>query len=403
MRLMKFYGLRTPLSCCLIALAFLSLAFMYFSGNSGWKAIDRTKNKGDPVSYSTIFNDPASRGFAEKRTHGKPQPRRVNIVILSLPRSGSSFLGDVFNHHPRVLYFFEPLHSLQRKFSGNSLFEFDFSLASYRTLASKFLDDVMFCDFSDDHFTRNIPYTDRRRSLALTSSPFCVQDGTSLFCDAISSHELEKVCKYNYSVVAMKILTPRIPAVRENKQLLASCTDNGASECRLIHLVRDPRAVVYSLMSLNFFSRGWEPKREQEWFVEKICRQLEWDVSLGMVTGNFLGARYKLIRFEDLARHPLSSVDELYKFVGLEMMDSIKKWVYEATHPNNTGQLRGVGGSFRTSRDSEQIVSKWRRRLSSTTVRMVEKYCGRAMNQLGYKLTGTSLDKQFNLNISLID
>ena len=377
---------------------------MYFSANSGWKASEHTKNTVNSVTYSSIFNDPTSRGFAGKRTDGKPLPKRVNIVILSLPRSGSSFLGDVFNHHPQVLYFFEPLHSLQLKFSGNSLFEFDFSLASYRTLASKFLDDVMFCDFSDDHFTKNIPNNDRRRSLALTSSPFCVEDrGTSLFCDTISSHELEKVCKYNYNVVAMKILTPRIPTVQENKQLLASCSYNEASECRLIHLVRDPRAVFYSLTSLNFFSRVWEPKREQEWFVEKICRQLESDVTLGMATRNSLGARYKLIRFEDLARHPLSAVNELFKFVGLEMMESIKNWVYKSTHSNNTGQPRGVGEPFRTSRDSEQIVFKWRRELNSATVRMIEKYCGRVMNQLGYKFTGTSLDKQLNLNISLID
>ena len=404
MRPITFYAKRSPLPCCLIALVFLSLAFMYFSGNSGWKAIEHTKNTANSVTYSSIFNDPASRGFAGKSTDGKPHPKRVNIVILSLPRSGSSFLGDVFNHHPQVLYFFEPLHSLQRIFSGNSLFEFDFSLASYRTLASKFLDDVMFCDFSDDYFTKNMPKNDRRRSLALTSSPFCAEYGTSLFCDTISSHELERVCKYNYNVVAMKILTPRIPTGQENKQLLASCSYNEASECRLIHLVRDPRAVFYSLMSLKFFSRGWEPKREQEWFVEKICRQLESDVTLGMATRNSLGARYKLIRFEDLARHPLSAVNELFKFVGLEMMGSIKNWLYQATHSNNTAQqLRGVGESFSTSRVSEKIVSKWRRKLNSATVRMIEKYCGRVMNQLGYKFTGTSLDKQLNLNISLVD
>lgn len=339
---------------------------------------------------------------SKKRSEGIKQPKRMNIIMLSLPRSGSSFLGNVFNHHPQVLYLFEPLHSLQRHFNEHSLFEFDFSLASYRALASKFLEDVMFCDFSDGEFASKMLADDRIRSLALNSPPFCVKSGTSSVCQSVNSHELETVCNNNYSVTAMKILTPRIPGQLGNKQFLSSCFSNRASECRIIHLVRDPRAVIHSLMALKFFSRQWEPRRELRWFVEKVCRQLEFDVRVGKLTKNSLSARYKLIRFEDLARHPLSTVDELYKFAGLEMLDSIKTWLYKATHLKDTSQ-GDISKAYRTSRNSEQTVSNWRKQMSSSTVQMIEKYCGRVMSQLGYKFTGMSLKDQLNLNISLID
>jgi len=156
------------------------------------------------------------------------------------------------------------------------------------------------------------------------------------------------------------------------------------------------------MIRLKFFRRRWEPRRQKEWFVEKICRQLEADVTTASLTRNLLGARYKLIRFEELALHPVSVVNELFRFAGLDLLNSVKIWLLEATHFNGTAQ-NGIRAAFRTARDSEKIVSKWRTKMDSSTVQMIEKHCGGVMSQLGYKRTGTSLEKQLNLNISLFD
>ena len=39
--------------------------------------------------------------------------KRVGIVIISSYRTGSTFLGEIFNHHPKVFYHFEPLAAFQ--------------------------------------------------------------------------------------------------------------------------------------------------------------------------------------------------------------------------------------------------------------------------------------------------
>ena len=39
--------------------------------------------------------------------------RRQNVLIISDLRSGSAFLGELFNQHPRIFYLYEPLEALE--------------------------------------------------------------------------------------------------------------------------------------------------------------------------------------------------------------------------------------------------------------------------------------------------
>lgn len=83
------------------------------------------------------------------------------------------------------------------------------------------------------------------------------------------------------------------------------------------------------------------------------------------------------------------------------MLDNTRKWVYQTTQVGNTSP-KGSVNAFSTTRDSKKIAFKWRVKTNSTIVQIVEKHCGSVMKRLGYKFTGTSLEKQLNLNISLI-
>jgi len=106
---------------------------------------------------------------------------------------------------------------------------------------------------------------------------------------------------------------------------------------------------------------------------------MEFDVKVGKLLRTSLPDGYKLIRFEDLAQNPLLAVNELYKFTGIEMLDTIKKWLNESTNSRT-----GHGNAYSTSRNSQQVVSNWRTKMSPATVKTVEKYCGSVMRQLNY-------------------
>ena len=49
--------------------------------------------------------------------------KRQVLLIVAHGRSGSTFLADVFNQHPRVFYVFEPLHSLIAKQLNDSAYD----------------------------------------------------------------------------------------------------------------------------------------------------------------------------------------------------------------------------------------------------------------------------------------
>lgn len=324
-------------------------------------------------------------------------PKRINIIVLAFPRSGSTFLGEIFNHHPAVFYLFEPIGQVQTLFNQNSILEFDFLSPYYQNIVFKAFEDINNCKFASDIYTRFVSWQNNRHRLAL-GSPLCFRNGTSTVCEKLNTRQFEYICKNNYTVLAAKILTPRLlnSPGEWNKNLFDSCSSSGERECKIIHLVRDPRAVVDSLKELTFFKTSRDPTRELSWYVEKVCHQMESDIKIGKLMKAFSPDGYKLIRFEDLARNPLRVVNGLYKFTGIKMLDTIEKWLQETTRIKR-------GNAFSTSRNSQQVVSNWRTKMSPASVQIVEKYCGRLMGQLNYELTGMSPKKQLDLNISLID
>lgn len=55
---------------------------------------------------------------------------------------------------------------------------------------------------------------------------------------------------------------------------------------------------------------------------------MEYDVKIGNLMRIFFFDGYKLICFEDFVQNLLLVVNELFKFVGFEMLDIIKEWLY---------------------------------------------------------------------------
>ena len=64
---------------------------------------------------------------------------KTNILIISNARSGSSYLGQIFNHHPQVFYIYEPLITFQVTSVRNS--------SLYEQTALGLLRDIFNCRF----------------------------------------------------------------------------------------------------------------------------------------------------------------------------------------------------------------------------------------------------------------
>ena len=97
------------------------------------------------------------KGPVSNFTRGSERVRK-NLIIVSHGRSGSSLMGDIFNHHPSVFYMYEPLQSPERvmkRLRGGNI--------NYTQMVDRFLSGLFRCTFDDP----DILY-DMQRSLSQT-------------------------------------------------------------------------------------------------------------------------------------------------------------------------------------------------------------------------------------------
>ncbi|KAM4834003.1 carbohydrate sulfotransferase 4 isoform 1-T3 [Thomomys bottae] len=343
---------------------------------------------------------------------GAPAGRaqRVHVLVLSSWRSGSSFVGQLFSQHPDVFYLMEPAWHVWMSFSQSTA-------ARLHMAVRDLLRSVFQCD--TDVFEAYLAPGPRaqsslfqwEQSRALCSPPAC----GAFPRGAISS---EAVCKplcarrpfaavreacRTYSHVVLKEV--RFFDLRALRPLLT----DPALDLRLVHLVRDPRAVFRSrertAAQLSIDSRivlgppGQQlPEEEQPYrAMQAICRGQEEILHAAQALPEPLRRRYLLVRYEDVARAPEALASRLYEFAGLRFLPHLRTWVHNITRGQGTGQH-----AFQThARDALNVSQAWRWALPYEKVSRLQEVCGDAMDLLGYRKVG-SQQEQANLSLDVL-
>ena len=216
----------------------------------------------------------AERGERNKNVQRTFAPRK-NLIILSPGRGGSSFLGTLFDRNPHVMYLFEPLYTVAKKIFKVRLFLGEEEPKNYRETCLEVIDNVLQCNFSD----------------------------TSKACNS-------------YSHTVIKILSSRVPSksIQTLKELFQQ---QNRYDVKLVQLVRDPRAVVFSRVNLKWMKHNLDPSFREN--VQRICDPILQNVRLGLLCPPpWLKDRFKVIRYEDRALNTLNVAQELYSFAGFD-------------------------------------------------------------------------------------
>lgn len=339
-----------------------------------------------------------------------PSSGKVHVLLLSSWRSGSSFLGQAFSQHPSVFYLMEPgwhvwtqlpkvniriLQSAMRDLFG-SIFQCDFSGIEAFLPENYNVSDV----FAWSH------------SRALCSPPACSltprgemsdQPECEKKCVARGLHGAKYACD-TYSHVVLKSV--RFLELETLYPLLRDPNLN----LRIVHLVRDPRAVARSReQSANSFvsddaivleNRHMPAAEVLYQVMQEICRShVRISETAILKAPPFLKGRYKMVRFEDLVRDPLQEISEIYRFVGLEMTKQLGQWIYQVTHGNGTGTKKDAFSI--TSRDAADVSQAWRSALPHHKVKHIQDVCRGAMKLLGYRTVGSEKEQK-KLDIDLL-
>ncbi|XP_018594751.1 carbohydrate sulfotransferase 6 [Scleropages formosus] len=340
-----------------------------------------------------------------------PTQGKVHVLLLSSWRSGSSFLGQVFSQHPDVFYLMEPAWHVWTTLQQPGA-------RALRMAVRDLVRSVFQCDFSVFE-----AYTPEHRNVsnlfmwshsrALCSPPACPLTPRRAFsneseckrrCDTRGLQGAEDACRSYSHVVVKEVrffdLVSLYPLLRDP-----------AIDLRIIHLIRDPRAVVKSreqavkaLMRDNalVLEEGDAEVIDTQYRVmQEVCRShVRIHETATLKPPDFLRGRYKMVRYEDLVLNPLDEIESMYSFAGLEMNMQLQEWIYRITHGKGKGTRKEA---FKiTSRNAKDVAQAWRTTLPHDKVQRIQEVCKGAMSLLGYRLVD-SKKEQAQLDLDLVE
>ncbi|XP_030053331.1 carbohydrate sulfotransferase 5-like [Microcaecilia unicolor] len=335
----------------------------------------------------------------------KPKQTKTHLLILSTWRSGSSFVGQLFNQNPDVFYLIEPAWHVWNRLPQETP---ELLHLPVRDL----IRSIFLCDMST-----LTPYMSKsqyignlflwQESRALCSSIVCPDSTLKDFinrtecvkkCGTVPFKKLEEACR-NYSYVVLKAV--RIFSLEVLYPLLKDPSLN----LKIIHLVRDPRAILSSRESIGYLnsddvivSKAQGSTSNISVVMEEICKAQVQIYKLASLNPQpFLKNRYIMVRYEDLVRSPVDLITELYDYIGLTVTTKFKTWTYNVSH----GLIPNDKNLMPFSEDSVKVAQQWREKLHFSKVKQVQKLCKQEMEVFGYQLIESEREQK-NMSLDLL-
>lgn len=259
------------------------------------------------------------------------------IVILSLPRSGSSWVGYILSLAGNALYLREPLsRTYLENNPGHPVLEirnFD-PPSEYKKLSNR------------------------------------IFSGLPVFPPTIVKHPQRWSLKERSSKrILVKEVNP-----------LAGPWLAQEYQAKVIYLIRHPAAVAKS-----FHELGWaEPKFNQDRFSKETLSSINTDkiqlsdfwqemgayqaVLHNLTMKGLDGQEHRVVRYEDLCTQPVHEFHTLYRYTNLDWNDEIREEIIS----HSRGRKEYPIGEYGVFRDSTEMIDKWRTSMSKEEIDSVQ-------------------------------
>uniref|UniRef100_UPI00358F8B74 carbohydrate sulfotransferase 7-like isoform X2 n=1 Tax=Myxine glutinosa TaxID=7769 RepID=UPI00358F8B74 len=372
----------------------------------------------------TPCNDESERASASRLFNANTSTQQKQLLLMSTWRSGSSFVGEMFNQHPSVFYVFEPLWHVWHALYPSGA-------TAMHGAARDALFALQHCDFQVlDMYKKAEPNITSRdlfhweNSRALCSRPLCEHATDSWHASIVNTKECKRTCpSRDMNAVGSECATRAAVVIKTVRimdlEVLKTLITDPRLQMKVIHLVRDPRAVASSRLkskeglireSLQVLRYSNLQPREDEpevpgGFIQApqllrhrsrgstrlnalaalglICEGQRRSLELALQQPEWLRGRYMLVRYEDVVHRPKQALSAMYNFLGLTPTPDLLNFAFAMVR----GQHYGVEGDpFQVgSLDARAALYAWQKKLSQDDVAEVQAYCGKVMDLLGYR------------------
>lgn len=304
----------------------------------------------------------------------KHKDKKMFVILVTGFRTGSTFLGELFNQNPNALYLFEPFHqthiaALMKKDAIHKVSQ-DSSLLEQRTA---YLEQIVNnCQVEWSFFG------------GMSTMMKCGNDaeenlqrfGTTS-CDK-SDKKWDRACEKRNMVVFKLIRLQRI----QHLELVPGIKD---ANVYVIHLIRDPRGTMNSRIGWGtFYLDDIENLKVRPLTPEKmgiaaanLCDR-EWEnIEFTKNLPDWLKERFLRVTHDDMSLKPVETAEKVYQFIGKKIPDSMSEFLLQHTSSHEKGVLN-------TSRNSTEVLAKWHK-LDLSIIRAIEDKCKNVMDYMGYE------------------
>lgn len=165
---------------------------------------------------------------------------------------------------------------------------------------------------------------------------------------------------------------------------------------KVIHLLRDPRAVINSRITTTWYSLKDAKdgsKVELSRDADDLCQRMTYDLKASADIKRKYPDRFSLVLFEDLQDNLDQKAYMLYNYLGIDTSNLEEK----------LGSMSAILGIEHTvNNTSGDFSGWWRHQLSFMSIDIVQSVCKDVFNRLGYRIFNTP-DEVSDLSLKAFD
>nr|XP_039273948.1 carbohydrate sulfotransferase 1-like [Styela clava] len=371
-----------------------------------------------------------------------PMQKKTVVLLIANQRSGSTFVGEIFNQNPKAFYLFEPLFPFTKQCKYLEIERVDllndFLQCNFDNLKQAYLKAFARTKFTDkdaECMKNNICFETSHQPLLKNYAKICeygkdenvdkqTQDGNLKFdpespaCGyPLNTTILGQICKTS-DIVAYKII--RLCTI-ENIELIYKTLQDKGVKLFVVHLVRDPRAVVASRVNLKVDGiRLHNASAETNILCDRYNRNMKYVSRLEADSGSNIisDGRYLRIRHEDFTVNPFETAEKIYRFIGKPKSEEVERFISKShqsmnrildrirredekallekkeirNYTRSKEILHQMNNPFGTTRDAKEVLTKWRITLPYSVAQLVQEKCANVFEMLRYKMFNSKLD-----------
>lgn len=289
-----------------------------------------------------------------------PGDAPLRVLLVTTWRSGSTFLGQVLADHPAVFHHYEPLSYLGVKQVRSGKEAFQSQQLLHRLLDCQYTGIDQYLDYSrknpEDMIGHNKVVWNACKDGPNRNACF----NKTLLHDSCNMFPIQLV-----------------KTVRMRLNLTQLFLNDEKMNVKVVHLVRDPRAI----MSSRYSSVSWCSDSTDCSSPEVMCSDMQGDLKVATALKQLYPERFTMIKYEDLATEPQAEIQKLMNFLGMEYSSDIARYVTEHTEAD-------VDAPWSTKRKSSDRVAMWKKQLPLQEVHAIQNACEPVIKNLGYEMLG---------------